>query len=286
LCSDIFEDQIIFKTTSSTPREKVNLSSLHISHTSHIPILAMGSQNHQLPAMATNPKFIFFTDFDGTITSSDSNDYMTDNLGYGREKRLIQNKRVLANDITFRDAFHGMLDSVPTPFNECVALLLEKIGLDPGFREFHDWARANNVPIVILSGGMTPLIRALLEKLIGEDSGWMQIVSNEVGVKEGKASINEVDGWEIVFHDDRYVGPRSFLIYAPIYQEAFTFLNSSPIIFPIMSQTLSTPCAITITPHHKIDTNTTQRLRPRQVPRDPPVRRPAQRNQTHHVLRW
>jgi 2,3-diketo-5-methylthio-1-phosphopentane phosphatase len=187
--------------------------------------------------MATNPKFIFFTDFDGTITSSDSNDYMTDNLGYGREKRLIQNKRVLANDITFRDAFHGMLDSVPTPFNECVALLLEKIGLDPGFREFHDWARANNVPIVILSGGMTPLIRALLEKLIGEDSGWMQIVSNEVGVKEGKASINEVDGWEIVFHDDRYVGPRSFFIYAPVYQEAFGFPTPSPIIFPIMSQT-------------------------------------------------
>jgi hypothetical protein len=84
---------------------------------------------------------------------------------------------------------------------------------------------------------MTPLIRALLEKLIGEDSGWMQIVSNEVGVKEGKASVNEVDGWEIVFHDDRYVDPRSFLHYAPICQEATNLPTSSPILFPIMSQT-------------------------------------------------
>jgi len=29
-----------------------------------------------LPAMKTNPKFIFFTDFDGTITLFDSNDFM------------------------------------------------------------------------------------------------------------------------------------------------------------------------------------------------------------------
>ena len=40
-----------------------------------------------LPALKTNPKFIFFTDFDGTITNQDSNDYMTDNLGYGTALR-------------------------------------------------------------------------------------------------------------------------------------------------------------------------------------------------------
>ena len=33
----------------------------------------MGAQNvSDLPAMKTNPKFIFFTDFDGTITLQDS----------------------------------------------------------------------------------------------------------------------------------------------------------------------------------------------------------------------
>jgi hypothetical protein len=38
----------------------------------------------ELPAMNTpfkNPKFIFFTDFDGTITLQDSNDYMVDASG-------------------------------------------------------------------------------------------------------------------------------------------------------------------------------------------------------------
>lgn len=151
--------------------------------------------------MATAPKFVFFTDFDGTITSRDSNDFMTDTLGFGREKRLVLNKQILADKTTFRDAFKRMLDSIPTPFNQCVDILLENIVLDSGFRAFYDWAKANNVPIVILSGGMTPIIRALLDKLIGADSSWMQIVSNDVGARPGK-SINEESGWEIVFHDE------------------------------------------------------------------------------------
>jgi 2-hydroxy-3-keto-5-methylthiopentenyl-1-phosphate phosphatase len=144
----------------------------------------MGSVNSETPALATNPKFIFFTDFDGTVTTADSNDYMTDNLGYGAEKRRQGNSDVLTGKLHFRESFQEMLDSITTPFNECI-----------------DWSRENNVPIVILSGGMTPVIRALLDKLLGPD--WdIQIVSNDVRPREGK-SINEKGGWRIEFHDDR-----------------------------------------------------------------------------------
>lgn len=31
---------------------------------------------NEVPAMRSHPKVIFFTDFDGTITTADSNDYM------------------------------------------------------------------------------------------------------------------------------------------------------------------------------------------------------------------
>ncbi len=154
-----------------------------------------------LSAMATQPKFVFFTDFDGTITSADSNDHLTDNLGMGRETRLGLNKQVLANTLTFRSAFKQMLDSIPTPFDKCTEILLEKIELDSGFKAFYDWAKENNVPIVILSGGMTPLIRALLNKLMGEDTT-MQIISNDVGARPGK-TINDEKGWEMRFRDAR-----------------------------------------------------------------------------------
>lgn len=156
-----------------------------------------------LPALKTNPKFIFFTDFDGTITQQDSNDFMTDNLGYGPELRKQGNEDVLFGRRDFRDAFRDMLDSIDTPFDRCIDLLRRNITLDPGFKAFFEWARENNVPIVVLSGGMEPIIRALLAHMLGQEAAdSLQIVSNQVTSREGK-SINEAGGWQIVYHDER-----------------------------------------------------------------------------------
>jgi 2,3-diketo-5-methylthio-1-phosphopentane phosphatase len=155
--------------------------------------------------MKTNPKFIFFTDFDGTITQRDSNDFLTDNLGYGQVKRKQGNQDVLHDRMSFRDSFQGMMDSIKTPYDECIKTLLENIGLDPGFKEFFDWARSVNMPIVVLSGGMRPIIHALLEHLVGPEAEAIQIISNDVGPREGK-KITDEGGWQIVFHDDSHFG--------------------------------------------------------------------------------
>jgi len=158
-----------------------------------------------LPALKTNPKFIFFTDFDGTITQSDSNDFLTDTIGYGQVLRKQGNADVLHDRMSFRDSFQGMMDSVKTPYNQCIELLLKSIKLDPGFKDFHDWARQNNVPIVVLSSGMEPIIRALLRHLVGESAEDIQIVSNNVASRDGR-DINSEGGWKIVFHDDSHFG--------------------------------------------------------------------------------
>ncbi|KAK3988473.1 HAD-like domain-containing protein [Cladorrhinum sp. PSN332] len=159
-----------------------------------------------LPALKTNPKFIFFTDFDGTITQQDSNDFMTDNLGFGSELRKKGNGDVLYGRRDFRDSFKDMLDSIDTPFNECIDILCKNITLDPGFKEFFEWAKENNVPVVILSGGMEPIIRALLAHMLGEkEAASLQIVSNDVVPRPGK-TINEKGGWEITYHDDSGFG--------------------------------------------------------------------------------
>lgn len=155
-----------------------------------------------LPAMKSAPKFIFFSDFDGTITESDSNDFLTDTIGYGQKLRKQGNQDVLNDKMSFRDSFRSMMDSIKTPYDQCIKTLLENIKLDPYFKEFHQWARQNNVPVVILSSGMVPIIRALLVHLVGEDADDIQIVANEVAPRDGK-SINEEGGWQIVFHDQR-----------------------------------------------------------------------------------
>lgn len=183
----------------------------------------MGSVS-DTPALATNPKFIFFTDFDGTVTTADSNDFMTDNLGFGKERRVHLNHEVLYGRMHFRDSFIEMLDSVDTPFEECKEILKKNIKLDPGFKDFYAWSRENNIPIVILSGGMRPVISMLLDNLLGP--GWdIQIVSNNVEAREGK-DISEKGGWKIKFHDDSVHGhDKSIEI------RKYSSLPSRPVMF-------------------------------------------------------
>ncbi|KAI9713505.1 MAG: hypothetical protein M1820_000887 [Bogoriella megaspora] len=171
----------------------------------------------ELPAMKTNPKFIFFTDFDGTITLRDSNDYMTDNIGYGYEKRRQGNMDTLEGKTTFRESFKGMMESVTTPYDQCIDLLVKNIKLDPYFNDFFQWSLKNNVPVVVLSSGMDPIIRAILKNLVGPDSDKIDVISNHVRAKPGK-SINDEDGWELVFHDDSGFGHDKSLTIRPYAQ--------------------------------------------------------------------
>ncbi|KAH8681175.1 HAD-like domain-containing protein [Xylariales sp. PMI_506] len=187
----------------------------------------MSAPEATLPALRTKPKAIFFTDFDGTITLQDSNDYMTDNLGFGTTLRKQGNDDVLHGRKSFRASFREMMDSIDkTPFDECIRILLANVQLDPAFKAFNDWCRANNVPVVVLSGGMQPVIRALLAHLVGEEEVKdMQIVSNDVAARPGK-SINEAGGWEIKFHDDSDFGHDKSLEIRP-----YAALPERPVMF-------------------------------------------------------
>lgn len=148
--------------------------------------------------MKSNPKFIFFTDFDGTITLQDSNDFMTDTIGYGKDKRRQGNMDTLSGKLSFRDSFKDMMNSITKPYNECIEYVLDNVKLDPGFKSFFEWSLENNIPVVVLSSGMEPIIKALLKKLVGPEAEKMQVLGNFVGAREGK-SIDEEGGWEILF---------------------------------------------------------------------------------------
>ncbi|KAH8594371.1 HAD-like domain-containing protein [Bisporella sp. PMI_857] len=151
--------------------------------------------------MATEPDFIFFTDFDGTITLQDSNDYLIDNIGIGQIARKKANQDVL-NGKSTRDLFEWMMDSVKTPYDECLKLLCENIKLDPYFAQFYAWARENNIPVVILSGGVRPGIKALLVHFLGEEyANEIQIVSNDIEQRYADKGLYSPGGWKVKFHD-------------------------------------------------------------------------------------
>lgn len=99
-----------------------------------------------------------------------------------------------------------MLDSVKPGFGECIQILKDNMKLDPYFTEFYNWAKEHNVPIVVLSSGMVPIISGLFEVLLGHkpDPKHLAIVANDVESRDGK-DINTPGGWQIKYHDDRCV---------------------------------------------------------------------------------
>lgn len=125
-------------------------------------------------------KYVFLTDFDGTITLLDSNDHMVDTVGMGYKERRKINDKVVSEQQCFRDVFREMLESVKHPFSEMEELVRRDVKLDPGFKEFYAFAKQNNIPVIVVSSGMEPLIRSIFKNLIGDDADKIDIVSNGV----------------------------------------------------------------------------------------------------------
>jgi 2,3-diketo-5-methylthio-1-phosphopentane phosphatase len=173
------------------------------------------------------PKIIFFTDFDGTITLKDTNDYITDNHGFGHAKRREGNKLILDETDSFRDGFQKMLDSWNLPFPEVIEILKKNIKLDPEFKTFVHWAKKNHVPVIVLSSGMVPVIQALLEDFLGvEDTKDIEIVANGVQERAPNHSLDKANGWTIDFHDDSSFGHDKSLTIRP-YADAIAKLSAN-----------------------------------------------------------
>ena len=107
-----------------------------------------------------------------------------------------------------------MMDSVKTPFPECIRLLCQNIKLDPYFNDFYNWSRQVGVPVIVLSSGMTPIIRGLLVHLIGPEANDIEVVSNKVIDRPPKKK-EEEGGWQIKFHDDSGFGHDKSLTIRP-----------------------------------------------------------------------
>ncbi|KAJ7079298.1 HAD-like domain-containing protein [Mycena belliarum] len=148
------------------------------------------------PPVYREKRFVVLSDWDGTITTQDSNDYMTDNLGFGKAKRRAGNLEILSGRQTFRDGFREMLESIVAnghSFDECKEELKKNIKLDSGFKDFNTWCSANDIPVVIVSSGMAPSIRAVLSNLVGEE------VANSIDIIANEVEIEPSGKWHIKF---------------------------------------------------------------------------------------
>jgi len=68
-------------------------------------------------------------------------------------------------------------------FEKCKEILRTNIKLDPGFKKFYTWCKSNDIPVIIVSSGMAPLIRVVLSNLVGDEAAnEIEIIANDVTV--------------------------------------------------------------------------------------------------------
>ncbi|KAK1750191.1 phosphoserine phosphatase [Echria macrotheca] len=153
------------------------------------------------------PRLIFFTDFDGTITTVDVWDWLVMTEGYGPEELHRSNQAVMDGTMTFREASREQLESIQIGLDKCIKKAIAHLRIDDGFIPFYQWAVSVGVPIVILSGGLVSLIEAVLKPLVGDELLGIEIVANEAMPRDGFQSVNQDGGsWTIDFRDDTVYG--------------------------------------------------------------------------------
>ncbi|KUJ23516.1 phosphoserine phosphatase [Mollisia scopiformis] len=153
------------------------------------------------------PKIIFFTDFDGTISNQDSCDWLIEHEGYGYAKMQEGFQAVYDGKRTYGEVSCEQFESIKTPFDQCIEKILTHVELDEHFITFYEWCISASIPLVILSGGLTPIIRALLGRAIGHELRGVEIIANSVVVRNGFESLNDQGGaWRVQFHDENIYG--------------------------------------------------------------------------------
>lgn len=153
--------------------------------------------------MGTNRKIICFSDFDGTIFMQDTGHQLFDNFGCGPCQREILAKQMESGERTFREVSDELYASLNVPFDDGFEVMKTALDIDPDFQVFHEFCVNNNIPFNVISAGLKPMLRKVLDHFLGEDmSKHIDIVANDVKITEG----NNGHSWEAVWRHDTPLG--------------------------------------------------------------------------------
>lgn len=93
-----------------------------------------------------------------------------------------------------------MWGSLNVPFEDGFSVMAQALEIDPDFRSFHDFCVENDIPFNVISAGLKPVLRRVLDEFLGEEkSGHIEIVANG-------AEISEQGEWKPVWRHDTELG--------------------------------------------------------------------------------
>ncbi|CZR53372.1 probable 2,3-diketo-5-methylthio-1-phosphopentane phosphatase, putative [Phialocephala subalpina] len=159
----------------------------------------MSTQNKGM--LNTKRKIICFSDFDGTIFMQDTGHILFDAHGCGSHRREILDKQISTGERSFRDVSEEMWGSLNVPFEDGFEVMEKTLEIDPDFQEFHKYCIGNKIPFNVISAGLKPILRKVLDTFLGEEeAGHIGIVANDAEIHPDGSS------WKPVWRHDTELG--------------------------------------------------------------------------------
>ena len=151
--------------------------------------------------MGTKRKLVIFSDFDGTIFMQDTGHILTNAFGCGEDYRHELERQFKSGERTYKDMSEAMWDTLDVPFDDGFTVLAKEMEMDRDFKTFHDFCLNNQIPFNVISAGLKPILKRVLDHFIGEEAAAnIDIVANDATIDpEGHA-------WKPVWRHDSEVG--------------------------------------------------------------------------------
>lgn len=122
-------------------------------------------------------------------------------FGCGSDKREILDEQIKTGERSFRDVSEEMWGSLDVPFENGFAAMKTSLDIDPDFQTFHQFCLNNKIPFNVISAGLKPVLRRVLDHFLGEQaSSNIEIVANDADISEDGSS------WKPVWRHDNELG--------------------------------------------------------------------------------
>jgi 2,3-diketo-5-methylthio-1-phosphopentane phosphatase len=152
--------------------------------------------------MQTKRKIVCFSDFDGTIFMQDTGHILFNNFGCGNERRAQLDEQIHSGERSFRDVSEEMWGSLNVPFDDGFEVMKDALEIDPEFKNFHEFCLNNDIPFNVISAGLRPVLRKVLDHFLGEEKSQnIDIIANDAIIPQGGK-----EGWTPVWLHDTELG--------------------------------------------------------------------------------
>src|SRR5215471_10462866 len=132
-----------------------------------------------------------FSDFDGTITETDTLVFLATRLGGGSRMVEAIGRLIGEGNLSLRDGIAAEMRSIRRPFAEAEKMLREEVRIDAGFAPLARWLKGKNIPLTVLSAGFHQIINLFISR---DEFPDLEILANNL-------LPNEEIGWQCEFRD-------------------------------------------------------------------------------------